>query len=65
MDGNGLLDYGEFIALSVHLKKIGNDERLRKAFMYFDRNKSGYLEIEDVREQISKMLMSLFIVFMI
>lgn len=49
VDGNGLLDYGEFMALSVHLKKIGNDEHLRKAFMYFDQNKSGYIEIEELR----------------
>lgn len=50
VDGNGLLDYGEFTALSVHLRKIGNDEHLHKAFMYFDQNQSGYIEIEELRD---------------
>ncbi|KAH7665551.1 Non-specific serine/threonine protein kinase protein [Dioscorea alata] len=50
VDGNGTLDYGEFVAVSIHLRKIGNDEHLHKAFAYFDRDKSGYIEIEELRE---------------
>ncbi|CAL9115834.1 calcium-dependent protein kinase [Musa troglodytarum] len=50
VDGNGTLDYGEFVAISIHLKKIGNDEHLHKAFQYFDQNKSGYIEIEELRD---------------
>jgi calcium-dependent protein kinase len=52
-DGNGCLDYGEFVTLSVHLKKIGNDEHLHKAFGYFDRNQSGYIEIDELRESLA------------
>jgi len=52
-DGNGSLDYGEFVTLSVHLRKIGNDEHLHKAFAYFDRNKSGYIEIDELRESLA------------
>ena len=52
-DGNGSLDYGEFVTLSVHLKKIGNDEHLHKAFGYFDRNQSGYIEIDELRESLA------------
>ncbi|KAG0460927.1 hypothetical protein HPP92_021224 [Vanilla planifolia] len=37
-DGDGTLEYGEFLALSIHLKKMGNDEHLHKAFAYFDQN---------------------------
>ncbi|KAJ8492692.1 hypothetical protein OPV22_014413 [Ensete ventricosum] len=50
IDGNGTLDYGEFVAISIHLRKIGNDEHLHKAFQYFDKNKSGYIEIEELRD---------------
>ncbi|XP_072951407.1 calcium-dependent protein kinase 20-like [Typha angustifolia] len=50
VDGNGTLDYGEFVAVSIHLRRIGNDEHLHKAFTYFDQNKSGYIEIEELRE---------------
>ncbi|KAF3778443.1 Calcium-dependent protein kinase 8 [Nymphaea thermarum] len=51
-DGSGTLDYGEFVAISIHLKKIGNDEHLHKAFSYFDKNKSGYIEIEELRDAL-------------
>ncbi|KAK6937143.1 Protein kinase domain [Dillenia turbinata] len=52
VDGDGALNYGEFVAVSVHLKKMGNDEHLRKAFEFFDQNKSGYIEIEELRHTL-------------
>ncbi|KAG6473441.1 calcium-dependent protein kinase 20-like [Zingiber officinale] len=48
-DGDGTLEYGEFVAVSIHLRKIGNDEHLHKAFQYFDQNNSGYIEIEELK----------------
>ncbi|EOY32687.1 Calcium-dependent protein kinase 19 isoform 2, partial [Theobroma cacao] len=53
VDGDGTLNYGEFVAVSVHLKKMANDEHLHKAFAFFDLNKSGYLEIEDLRDALN------------
>lgn len=53
VDGNGTLDYGEFVAVSIHLKKLGNDEHLHKAFSYFDKNKSGYIEIEELSDSLA------------
>ncbi|KAK1281621.1 Calcium-dependent protein kinase 32 [Acorus calamus] len=53
VDGNGTLDYGEFVAVSIHLRKMGNDEHLHKAFAYFDQNRSGYIEIEELRDCLS------------
>lgn len=50
VDKDGYLDCAEFVAISVHLRKLGNDEHLRKAFGFFDRNESGYIEIEELRE---------------
>ncbi|KAL5981993.1 Calcium-dependent protein kinase 14 [Asimina triloba] len=52
-DGNGTLDYGEFVALSLHLRKIGNDEHLRKAFHFFDQNQSGYIEIDELTASLT------------
>ena len=52
VDGDGALNYGEFVAVSIHLKKIANDEHLRRAFTYFDLNNSGYIEIEELREAL-------------
>ncbi|XP_042487288.1 calcium-dependent protein kinase 20-like [Macadamia integrifolia] len=53
VDGDGALDYGEFVAVSVHMRKIENDEHLRKAFGFFDQNQSGYIEIEELREALA------------
>ncbi|KAK2641151.1 hypothetical protein Ddye_022914 [Dipteronia dyeriana] len=53
VDGDGSLNYGEFVAVSVHLKKMGNDEHLHKAFSFFDRNQSGYIEIEELRDALN------------
>ncbi|KAG6792835.1 hypothetical protein POTOM_001994 [Populus tomentosa] len=53
VDGDGALNYGEFVAISVHIKKMGNDEHLHKAFAFFDQNQSGYIEIEELRESLN------------
>ena len=41
------------MTVSVHVRKIGNDEHIQKAFTYFDRDKSGYIEIEELREALA------------
>ncbi|XP_050223865.1 calcium-dependent protein kinase 8-like [Mercurialis annua] len=53
VDGDGNLNYGEFVAVSVHLKKMGNDDHIHKAFAFFDQNKSGYIEVEELRESLN------------
>ncbi|KAM1221197.1 hypothetical protein ACFX13_009098 [Malus domestica] len=54
VDNDGYLDYGEFVAISVHLRRMGNDEEhLRKAFEFFDKNRNGYIEIEELRDAMS------------
>ncbi|KDP22101.1 hypothetical protein JCGZ_25932 [Jatropha curcas] len=53
VDGDGTLNYGEFVAVSVHIRKMANDEHLHKAFAFFDQNQSGYIEIEELREALS------------
>ncbi|KAK2967819.1 hypothetical protein RJ640_027713, partial [Escallonia rubra] len=53
VDGDGTLNYGEFVAISVHLRKMANDEHLHKAFAFFDRNQSGFIEIEELRHALS------------
>ncbi|ESQ41958.1 hypothetical protein EUTSA_v10013210mg [Eutrema salsugineum] len=53
VDGDGTLNYGEFVAVSVHLKKMANDEHLHKAFSFFDQNQSNYIEIEELRQALN------------
>ncbi|KAL1542720.1 Calcium-dependent protein kinase 8 [Salvia divinorum] len=52
VDGDGTLNYGEFVAVTVHLRKMANDAHIHKAFAHFDRNESGYIEIEELREAL-------------
>ncbi|KAI8562201.1 hypothetical protein RHMOL_Rhmol03G0016100 [Rhododendron molle] len=53
VDKDGHLNYGEFIAISVHLRKMGNEDHLHKAFEFFDQNQSGYIEIEELRDALA------------
>lgn len=53
VDGDGALNYGEFVAVAVHLRKMGIEEHLHKAFTFFDRNQSGFIEIEELRDALS------------
>ncbi|OAY30978.1 calcium-dependent protein kinase 10 [Manihot esculenta] len=53
VDGNGVLDYGEFVAVTIHLQKMENDEHFRRAFMFFDKDDSGYIELDELREALA------------
>ncbi|XP_028764384.1 calcium-dependent protein kinase 13-like [Neltuma alba] len=48
----GRLDYGEFVAVSLHLKRMANDEHLHKAFSYFDKDGNGYIEPDELRNAL-------------
>ena len=48
VDKDGYLDYGEFVAISIYLRKISHDEHLHRAFQFFDKNQSGYIELEEL-----------------
>lgn len=51
-DGNGTLNCEEFVTLAVHLKKMNSEELLREAFLYFDKDGSGYIEFEELQEAL-------------
>ena len=53
MDKDGYLDYGEFVAISIHLRKISHDDHLHRAFQFFDKNESGYIELEELRNALA------------
>ena len=47
-----MLDYGEFVAVTIHLQRMENDEHFRKAFTFFDKDGSGYIELDELREAL-------------
>ncbi|GLT90587.1 hypothetical protein SLE2022_085120 [Rubroshorea leprosula] len=51
-DGDGTLSCDEFITMSIHLKRIGNDEHLSQAFHFFDKNKTSYIELDELKEAL-------------
>ncbi|XWS37427.1 hypothetical protein CRYUN_Cryun19dG0042000 [Craigia yunnanensis] len=53
VDGNGVLDYGEFVAVTIHLQKMENDEHFRRAFMFFDKDGSGYIELDELQDALA------------
>ncbi|XP_043723731.1 calcium-dependent protein kinase 30-like [Telopea speciosissima] len=53
VDGNGTLDYGEFVTVTIHLQKMENDEHIRRAFTFFDRDGNGYIEMDELREALT------------
>lgn len=50
VDNNGVLEYGEFVAVTIHLQKMENDEHLRRAFMFFDKDGSGYIDLDELEQ---------------
>lgn len=51
-NGKGKLDYGEFVAVSLHLQKMANDEHLKRAFSYFDKDGNGYIDPDELRKAL-------------
>ena len=40
-DGNGTIDYEEFITATMHMNRMDREEHLYTAFQYFDKDGSG------------------------
>ena len=41
VDGNGTIDYSEFITATIHMNKMDKEDHLYSAFQYFDKDGSG------------------------
>ncbi|XP_070679034.1 calcium-dependent protein kinase 6-like [Malus domestica] len=50
VDHSGTIDYGEFIAATVHLNKLEREEHLVAAFRYFDKNESRYITVDELQQ---------------
>jgi calcium-dependent protein kinase len=50
VDQDGSIDYGEFIAATMNMNKIEKEENLFAAFSYFDKDKSGYITVDELQQ---------------
>lgn len=50
MDNSGTIDYGEFVAATIHLNKLEREEHLVAAFQYFDKDGSGYITVDELQQ---------------
>ncbi|KAK1283768.1 Calcium-dependent protein kinase 13 [Acorus calamus] len=51
-NSKGTLDYGEFVAASLLLQRVANDEHLRMAFSYFDKDGNGFIEPQELTDAL-------------
>ncbi|CAK9324126.1 unnamed protein product, partial [Citrullus colocynthis] len=54
VDGNGSIDYIEFITATMHMNRVEREDHLFKAFEYFDKDSSGYITMEEVESALKK-----------
>ena len=50
IDNSGTIDYGEFLAATVHLNKLEREENLLSAFSFFDKDGSGFITIDELQQ---------------
>lgn len=50
LDGNGTIDYTEFVMATMDEYRLITDERLKQAFELFDTDKSGALSPDEIKE---------------
>ncbi|KAI5068048.1 hypothetical protein GOP47_0017043 [Adiantum capillus-veneris] len=54
VDGNGSIDYTEFITATMHMNKVDKEEHLFSAFQYFDKDRSGFITRDELRDALTK-----------
>lgn len=54
VDGNGTIDYIEFITATMHRHKLERDEHLYKAFQYFDQDNSGFITRDELESAMKE-----------
>jgi calcium-dependent protein kinase len=50
IDNSGSIDYGEFLAATLHLNKVEREDNLFAAFLYFDKDGSGYITQDELQK---------------
>lgn len=51
-DGNGFIDYSEFLTAGLNWKKSLSNARLQAAFDAFDLDHSGYITVDEIKQMM-------------
>jgi len=54
LDGSGYLDYSEFVVATMNEKNLFSEKKLKAAFKMFDKDNSGAISRDEVRESLLK-----------
>mmetsp|Transcript_16285 Transcript_16285/g.27532 ORF Transcript_16285/g.27532 Transcript_16285/m.27532 type:complete len:98 (-) Transcript_16285:6-299(-) len=54
MNGNGEIDYSEWLVATSDLQTVLSMERLNQAFQFYDKGKKGKLGLEQIKEAMGK-----------
>ncbi|KAG6390612.1 hypothetical protein SASPL_148350 [Salvia splendens] len=54
VDQNGTIDYVEFITATMHRHRLEKEENLHKAFQYFDKDDSGFITRDELRQAMTQ-----------
>ncbi|XP_057794903.1 calcium-dependent protein kinase 29 [Salvia miltiorrhiza] len=54
VDKNGTIDYVEFITATMHRHRLEKEENLYKAFKYFDKDDSGFITRDELRQAMTQ-----------
>ena len=50
LDGNGTIDYNEFVLATINKKKLLDKEKLEQTFKLFDKDGNGFISKEEIEE---------------
>ena len=50
LDGNGAIDYTEFVMATINEQQLVTTERLKVAFQMFDKDQSGALSPDEIKD---------------
>lgn len=54
IDGSGFIDYSEFVVATMNEKNLFSEKKLKAAFKMFDKDDSGYISKDEVKESLLK-----------
>jgi len=52
LDGSGYIDYSEWVVATINKKKLLSPEKLKAAFVLFDRDGGGTISALEVKEML-------------